>query len=322
MKFPRPIFVLCCFLPLALAGCAPSGPPVPPSASPPGGEPAASPAAISLPDGTGGTLLLTSPARRMAVFGASNVEIAFATGCGGKIVLRDKYSDYPPEAAAIPATEGFRPPVGPIIEAETDLVVFSFGEPALINSLRGHGLRVATLNPATLEEVIRSIEWMGTACGQAGRGADIAASMRARLAALRERLRDAPRPRVFYEMDPGMKGLPWTVGPGAFPHDLLVSAHAVNIFADVRRPWMDVTFEAIFERDPDIIVLADSESVNNPQSIELVKRRTGWDKLRAMKTGRVVTVPTALVTRPGPRMLDGLEALARAIHPERFAGEK
>ena len=126
------------------------------------------------------------------------------------------------------------------------------------------------------------------------------------------------RPRVFYELDASDPMKPFTVGPGNFVHDLLAMAGGDNVFADASAPFPQVSFEEVLARDPQVIVLADA-----PFGITAtaVKERTGWDVLAAVRDDRILEVSPVLgdmISRPGPRIADGLEELARFMHPEAF----
>ena len=121
----------------------------------------------------------------------------------------------------------------------------------------------------------------------------------------------APSPRIFFEIDPKL----YTAGPGTFIHDLIHRAGGTNIAADATTRYPQLSSETVVLKDPEVIVLADDVAGQSP---ETVKARPGWREVSAVRTGRIVSIHPDLTNRPGPRLVDGLEALAKALHPDRF----
>jgi iron complex transport system substrate-binding protein len=247
-------------------------------------------------------------------------EALFAVGCGGRVVLRDGWSDAPPEALAIPAVTGFSPSPEAILDAQPDLVIVSYPAPALTAALNRAGVRVAVFAPRDLDGVAESLRAIGELCGEPERGLRLERSFRERVDRVRERVSGSPRPRVFYEMDAVDPARPFTVGRGSFGHAALEAAGAVNVFSEVSSPWFQVDTEAILAADPDLIVLGDADAERSPVHIGTVGQRRGWSALGAVRSGRIVAVPKDLVDRPGPRLADGIEALAALLHPGLAAG--
>jgi iron complex transport system substrate-binding protein len=275
-------------------------------------------------------LVACTPATRTAAPGSqvprivslspAATETLFAVGCGGGLVLRDAWSDFPPEVKQLPAVAGFAPSAEAILAVRPTLVVAHYPPPGLKLALERAGVTVQGFAPVTLDEVGRSFADVAAACGQAERGQALQAEFAARVAALAARV-DAstarkPKPRLYYEMDAGDAGRPFTVGRGSFGHALIEAAGAINVFADAGATWFQVSAESVLAADPDVIVLADADSIDAPQSAALVAARPGWSTVRAVRLGRIVTVPADLTVRPGPRLAAGLERLARALHPD------
>jgi iron complex transport system substrate-binding protein len=108
----------------------------------------------------------------------------------------------------------------------------------------------------------------------------------------------------------------YTVGPNTFINDLITMAGGENVASDANTAWPQLSVEAIIIKDPDVIVLADH---NYGQTSEMVKERPGWETIRAVQEGHIVEITDDdIVSRPGPRIVDGLEFLARALHPDLF----
>ena len=258
-------------------------------------------------------------ARRIVSLSPALTEVLFAVGCGDRIVLRDGWSDFPEAARAIPAVRGFAPNAEAILAARPDLVLTHFPPPALRTALQGARVPWLSFAPPDLNGVAASIREVGKACGQPAAAEKLAAAFQARLAEVVRRVAARPKPRVFYEMDAGDGGRPYTIGAKAFGHAVLAAAGGANVFAQAGESWFQVSAESLLGADPDVILLADADSMEQPQSPASVAARPGWAALRAVRDGHVFPLHADWVSRPGPRLASGVEQIARLLHPEAFA---
>jgi iron complex transport system substrate-binding protein len=124
------------------------------------------------------------------------------------------------------------------------------------------------------------------------------------------------KPLVFYELDSTDVRAPWTSGPGTFIDALLSMAGGRNVGSILKDPWAQISLEELVRQNPDLILLGDYTL--GGVTPELVKQRTGWGTLAAVKNNKVYPFDDNRVSRPGPRLVDGLEALANLMHPELF----
>jgi len=273
--------------------------------------------AIVLQDDLGRTVRLRAPAQRIVSLSPAMTEILYAVGCGDRLVLRDGWSDFPPVARKVPAIEGFAPSPEAILATQPDLVVSHFPPPGLRTALDAAGIAWLGYAPATLPAVAASFASIGQACGQPAAGANLRAAFQQRLAEVRARVAQRPAPRVFYEMDAG-GGRPFTISRKSFGHEVLQAAGGTNVFADAEAPWFQVSTESVLTADPDFILLADAGAIDQPQSAEAVAARPGWATLRAVRERRVVPLQIDWVSRPGPRLILGIEQIAHTLHPQAF----
>jgi len=313
---------------LFLAACGPSvtATPAPAATQPPATEqptailqPTVAP--IVLTDGLGRTVTLTGPAQRVVSLAPSNTEILFAVGAGAQVVGRDESSDYPAEAAALPTVGGWSGfSAEAIVALQPDLVLGmagDFNSPELAASLEQLGLTVYYLpNPATLEEVYAAIETVGALTGHTSEAAALVESLERRVAAVDEKIMPLSyRPLVFFELDATDPSKPFTSGPGTFIDLLIDRAGGINIGSQLQGAWAQISIEELLVTNPNVIVLGDSRY---GETLEKVARRVGWDTLKAVQDGKVYPIDDNLFVRPGPRLVDGLEALAKLLHPELF----
>lgn len=299
---------------LLLAGCGP--------ASLPAATPAAvsTAAAITLTDGLGREVTLAGPAQHIVSLAPSNTEILFAIGAGSQVVGRDEFSDYPAEAASVASVGGSMGQYSSetIVNLKPDLVLAAeINPPELVKSLEDLGLTVYYLsNPKTLEEMYANLQIVAELTGQEPGAAALIESLKARVAAVDQKLAGVTeKPSLFYEIDATDPAKPYTYGPGTFGDLLIQRAGGTNIAGSLADPYPQIGLEQIVVSNPDLIVLGDSMwGVTS----EAVKARSGWEALDAVKNDRIFAFDDNLVSRPGPRLVDGLEALAKLLHPDLF----
>jgi iron complex transport system substrate-binding protein len=273
---------------------------------------------LTFTDGLGREVTLAGPARRVVSVAPSNTEILFAIGAGAQVVGRDEWSDYPAEAVSLPSVGGSMGEfsVEAIVALEPDLVLAAeINTPELVKQLEDLGLTVYYLsNPTTIEEMYVNLEIVGQLTGHDVSG--LVESLKARVAAVDEKI--APlsfRPNVFYEIDATDPNKPWTYGPGTFGDLLIARAGGSNIGSIASDPYPQLSLEQIVVANPTIIILGDAMW---GVTVESVKGRAGWEAIAAVQDGNIFPIDDNLISRPGPRLVDGLEALARILHPGVF----
>lgn len=266
-------------------------------------------------DGEGGAPAPGAP-RRVVSLSPSTTEAVFAIGAGATLVGRSRYCDYPPEAAGLRAVGGYSDPnIEAILALAPTLVIGARGPagPALEESLRAHN--IATYFPET--ESIAQIESMlselGQKLGAEAGAARAVAHLRDRRRAIEEAVRSRPRVRVaiLFDISPI-----FAAGPGGFPDELLRIAGGENVIAR-GGPYPTIGIEHLIALDPEVLIDGAAEMAEGAQpASRLLSLRDapGWRELAAMRAGRVRSLPNAAALRPGPRIGEGLVALARAIH--------
>lgn len=284
-------------------------------------NPAAAGGAISLIDSRGQTVSLAGPAQRIVSLAPSNTEMVYAVGAGDRLVGRDAYSDYPEQAKAVADIGGGFSELNMevIVAQKPDLVLASsLTDEGQIKVLESAGLTVFALsNPKDFDGMFASLRTVAQLTGQEAAAETLIADLQQRLAVLDEKLAGvSERPLVFYEIDGTDPNAVWTPGPGSFVDMLITRAGGQNIAGDLQDEWAKINLEALIERQPELILLGDA--FWGDVSVEDVAARAGWDALQAVRDGKVYPFDDNLVSRPGPRLVDGLEALAKLFHPELF----
>jgi iron complex transport system substrate-binding protein len=290
--------------------------------NPPATEaPAASPApeGLTFTDGLGREITLNGPAQRIVSLAPSNTEILFAIGAGDQVVGRDQLSDYPEAAEGVtdigPAFETLNSEL--IVSLKPDLVLAAeINTPEQVKQLEDLGLTVYYLNnPLTLEDMYGNLEIVAQLTGHEEETATLIESLKARVAAVDEKIAPiSSRPGVFYEMDATDPAKPFTAGKETFITQLIDRAGGYNIASDLDG-YPQMSLEQVVAADPAFIILGDARYGVTPESIA---QRPGWENLSAVKNGQVLPFNDDLVSRPGPRLVDALEELAKLMRPELF----
>lgn len=275
---------------------------------------------ITLTDGLDRQVSLDTPAKKIVSLSPPITEMLFAVGAGEQVIGRDTFSDYPESAKALPDIGGSygKYNLETIVSLAPDLVIAgAINTPELVQSLEDVGLKVYYLaNPSNLDGTFTALQTLGALSGHAKEADKLVKDLRSRVDAVKASLKDvAIKPTVYYELDATDPAKPYTPGPGTFYTALIEAAGGVNIGASLSGEWAQIGLEALLTTDPDLILLGDAMWGITPDS---VAQRPGWDALTAVKEGRVLPFDDNLIARIGPRQVDGLEALARVLHPEAF----
>ncbi len=276
---------------------------------------------LQLTDGLGRTITLSATAKRIVSLAPSNTEILFAIGAGDLLVGRDSFSDYPPEVSSITDIGGgfgeFN--IEAIVALQPDLVLAAdIIPPEKIQALEDLGLTVFAIpNPVDFEGLFNNLQLVGELTAHQKEAQALIASLKQRIQQVEEKVMfSSYKPRVFYELDASDPNAPWTAGPGTFIDTLITMAGGFNLGASLESAWAQISLEVLIQQDPDIIILGDYTW--GGVTPEALATRAGWEVLTAVKENKVFTFDDNLVSRPGPRLVDGLEAMARLLHPELF----
>ena len=278
------------------------------------------PATVTLKDGLGREVKINTPVQRVVSLAASNTEILYAVGAGAQVVGRDEFSDYPAEAKALPSVGGSfgKYSSETIVSLKPDLVLAAeINSPELVQSLQDLGLTVYLLpNPTTLEGMYNNLATLAQLTGHEKETQKLVEALQKRVKAVQEKVAGAAaKPLVFYELDSTDPNATYTTGPGTFVDLLIQMAGGQNLGGALQGQWAQISTEELIVKNPDMIVLGDSAYGVTADS---VKQRTGWEALQAVQNGAIFPFDDNLVSRPGPRMVDGLEAMAKLLHPELY----
>lgn len=258
---------------------------------------------LSIVDDTGVAVEIPREPVRIVSLAPSNTEILFALGLGDKVVGVTSACDYPEAVKKVDKIGDYNINIEAVVAKRPDLIVAVADlQMPVIQKLRELKLRVVAVNPRTLDEVFHAIQVIGDVAGAGDAARRTADGLRARVAAVESKAAVIPadsRPRVFVEVwnDPLM-----TAGAGTFVDDLVKRAGGRNIAGDIEG-WPQISSETVISASTDVVILT---CFNRSE----VMARHEWRKVPAIVSGRVFEIHPDLMVRPGPRLVDGLEALA------------
>lgn len=270
-------------------------------------------------DGSGKEITIEDEPQTIVSLLSSNTEIAFALGLGDKIVGVSNYCNYPAATEEKEKLGGQDMNVERIIELQPDMALVSQyhykTHSGILDTFRQAGIDVVVAGEAkSFADAYETIRMFGKATGTLDKAEAIVTNMQERLAEVQTLAETVESPkRVWIEVSPAPDI--FTTGQETFMHEMLDAIHAVNVAGD-QRGWVKMTEEEIVSLMPDVIITTYGYYVDHPE--EEVYAREGWAEVPAIASQQVFDVDSDRVTRPGPRLIDGVEELARIIYPEIF----
>jgi iron complex transport system substrate-binding protein len=250
-----------------------------------------------------------SAATRVVSLAPNLTEIVFAVGAGDRLVGVSDFSDFPPEAKAIPRVGGVDMSAERIASLRPDLVLANgdAGSPrGAASALQAAGVPVLAVPTASLDQVLAAIRLIGARLGHTEQAARLAAELEKRREAVRRGGASRRKGRAVLLVWPEP---PQAAGGGTFLDDVLSEAGAVNLLGD-RPGWPVVSEEWLATARIEVIVIPDSEA-NRPVYDRAFA--TGPLSRGSAARARVLRLDESVLTRPGPRVFDALEILARDL---------
>ncbi|HSK48824.1 MAG TPA: ABC transporter substrate-binding protein [Coriobacteriia bacterium] len=301
------IAVATAFALAVLAGCAggsaEQADPAPPAAD------ASFP--VTITDDASRTVTIESEPVRIVSLAPANTEILFALGLGEKVVGVTSYDDYPAEVADIAKVGDFAGPnLEAVAAADPDLILATTGVQAdVIGKLEALGATVLAVDPQTLAGLYSDIGAIGEATGASDAADELVSSMQSDVSEIEQAVGSAEPVTAFVEI--GQNPL-FTAGAGTLLGELIELGGGDNV---VKEPgYVPYSTEQLVKDDP-AVYLATKGSATDPAAIE---QRAGYKGLSAVENGRVVILDDNLVSRPGPRIVEGLRQIAEGLHPDAF----
>jgi iron complex transport system substrate-binding protein len=323
IAFPPTLLLVLAIVIAACGGAAASPTPLPatPVATPtqppaPSESPSAAAAfPLTLTDDEGTSVTIPAEPQHIVSLTPAATETLFALGLGDRVVGKvEDFSVYPPEAADVPDVAKFGSvDVEQIVAKNADLVIAggsNFNPPEAIQKLRSLGVPTVVLFAPDMDGALKDIALIGQAVARSAAPATTQAHNPAAVGEGTAATASETKPRVFYELD-ATNGF-FGPAPDYFGTQMIGIAGGDPLTSGQDGVYQ-IEAEKILEFDPEIVLLGDAAYGVTPDQ---VAARPGWDAVSAVKAGAIRAIDDVIVTRPGPRLGDGLRALALAIHPD------
>lgn len=271
--------------------------------------------AITLTDEAGRQVQVPEHSERIVSLAPGITEILFALGAGNRVVGVTQFSNYPPKVEKLAKVGSYvHLNIEKILALQPDLVIgIKDGNPkAVVERLSALGIPAFIINPKSLDHIIDTIRNIGQVIGAEETASSLTKQMAQRMREVDRRVEGAPRPKVFFQIgiDPII-----SAGRGTFIDALIQRAGGLNVTA-IKAGYPHLNVEHVLIAQPDIIFIS---SMARNQVFEKVKQFwQQWPDIPAVKNDSIYIIDSDTLDRPSPRIVDGLETLARLIHPERF----
>ena len=270
--------------------------------------------AFTIVDDYGRAVTIDGIPQRIVSVAPTPTEIIFAVGAGSQVVGVDDYSDYPAEAANLSKVGSYTLNIEAIVALQPDLIVASDLVPrAQLEQLSSQGIPYVLFADRTIEDVFKTIRLAGVITGHVSEADSLASALSERVDAVKAKTLapNVTTPKVYVEYYPM-----WTYGPGSFGDDLISIAGGINVAHNASSEYPEVTNEYIIAQNPEVIVY--TTGVMSTTTKYSIVTRPGWENISAVETDHIYSIDDNLLSRYGPRIVDGLEQLAAIIHPELF----
>jgi iron complex transport system substrate-binding protein len=263
-------------------------------------------------DDRGKWIILEKTPHRIISLAPNLTEIIYFLELEEKVIAVSTMCNYPPEVAAKPRVGGFNPSVEKIISLRPDLILATTAgnRRESIRQLELLGQSVFVTSAKNIDDIFQSIIKIGSITGKKELAVLKTKELRERMKRITSRVKGLPRRRILYLIwhQPVM-----TAGGNTFLNNLIWLAGGESISRDIKQNIVQLSREEIIKRDPEIIFLPDFKDKKTVK--EFLQK---CEMLTAVRNGAVYSLNEDLILRPGPRIVDGLELMAKIIHPEAF----
>lgn len=266
---------------------------------------------VTITDDASRTVTIDAAPKRIVSLAPANTEIVYALGELPKLVGVTTFDDYPAQVKSIAKVGDFQTPnLEAIAAAKPDIILVTGGVQAdVLGKLEGLGAKVVVIDPQTLDGVYAAIGKVAKVTGAAAKGDAVVSGMKSEIAAITSKLAGATPVKTFVEI--GWNPL-YTAGPGTLLDDLITKAGGTNVVT--QKGYVGWSVEQLVKAQPDVY-LGTTSSIGDASALA---KRPGYSALSAVKGGKVFALTDNLVSRPGPRVVEGVREIAAALHPDLF----
>lgn len=268
---------------------------------------------LTLKNALGEEFVLEKEPERIISLAPSATEILFAIGAGDKVVARNDYDEFPPEAMELPSVGSMMDPsLEAIVAAEPDLVVASnFLSPEMVQKVIDTGIAIVSLDETTsVQATLENILHIGKIVNREDGAKKVVDDMKGTLEEVQKALEGVEKVSVYYVVGFG-EGGDYTATGDTFIHDMLTLAGGDNVAGDTEG-W-SYNLETLLQKDPQVVIVATEWDTKS-----LFLAEEGYQELSAVKNQQVYEIDTDLLQIQGPRVAQGVLEIAKILHPDKF----
>ncbi|QOS97230.1 ABC transporter substrate-binding protein [Brevibacterium sp. JNUCC-42] len=272
---------------------------------------------LKVKDMTGEEFTFEKAPERIVSVSPAETETLFALGLEQKITGVSDYDDYPESVKDKPKMGSIMAPnVESILAAKPDIVFSGISmKEETVKKFRELGVKIFKVEPKTYDDVIANIELYGKITDRQAEAKKVVDELKKTRDEIQAVVKDInQKKKVYIEFAPG-----WTVGKGEFLNQMIELAGGINVAADTQG-WVQINEETIIKQNPDVILytLGVVDTKTNQSLEDIIRSRKGWSGIEAVKNNTVVGLDQNVISRPGPRLAEGLKTIAKAIYPDKF----
>jgi iron complex transport system substrate-binding protein len=266
--------------------------------------------AREITDDLGRRLKIPEKVERAVSLAPNLTEIVFSVGAGDRLIGVTSFCNYPDEALKIQKIgDTMTPNIENIIALKPQIVFVSTASQieTFTKTLDEQGIVYFVTNPQNLDGIYKSINQIGEVFGKTEKAREVVESLQKRVAEVEAKTEKSPRVKTFVQID---KEALYTIGKESFITDLIRRAGGVSVTADLTSAYPKLSKENAFVLNPEAVILSESPDNGAPND--------AFKNSPAVKNGKVFKINADIISRPAPRIVDALEQIARALHPESF----
>ncbi|WP_026486929.1 ABC transporter substrate-binding protein [Caldanaerobius polysaccharolyticus] len=267
---------------------------------------------LKVTDFTGREVEIAKKPEKVVSLAPSNTEILFAIDAGDEIVGVTDFDDYPPEAKNIDKVGGFKGAnVEAIASKKPDVVLagttVTKDEVQKIQSL---GIPVVITEAQSFNQIYDSISLIGKIVDKNEQASKLVAQMKSKVSEISDKVKNSDKVRAYYAVQFGQQN--WTAGKGTFIDEIIAMAGGINVVSDVKG-WAQYSMEKLVKDNPQVLLTS-----SHAGNVKDLSNMQGYKDLDAVKNGKIIVIDDNIILRPGPRIVQGLETVAKALHPDAF----
>lgn len=320
LRFPVVIVIIFIFTIVSLSGCGSNQSQMPqvPQDESNASKDGKTVYPLTIIDDTGTEVTIPAKPERVVSLLPSSTEILAAVGLDPIAVTQ--WDDYPVdirEKAEYVFEDALSPNLEQVLNLQPDMIMFWLTSEEDTNVIRNLGIPVVVFDDKNISEVYETIELVGKITDTQPKTKTLIEQMKAQEQNIEDKiaqLSEEQKRKIWLEVDSNL----YTAGNGTFLDEMITKAGGLNIAKDVQG-WGQFNSEQVIARNPNVIL--ETYSYYDKNVIDNIKNRNGWANVEAVKNNRVISLDNNIISRQGPRIIDGLEMIAQAIYPELFDGK-